>query len=105
MRTFTLLTSSAVLLGLSAGCVTLGTYEALEKAYILQRQHTQSTQATNDRIQTQNEGLILQKDALEALLKKRESELDIASVQLSSARDGWDRKLNAERDGWRLERL
>lgn len=86
MRSITLLAATTLLAGLGSGCVAEGTYNALEKAYMEQRTHAKSIQATNDRLQTTNEGLRLQKEALEALLKKREAELALQREEWQATR-------------------
>jgi chemotaxis protein MotB len=90
MRTLPLLVSSASILVLATGCVTMNEHEALMKAYNQQRAEAGSIQATNDRLAAQNEGLVLQKDALEALLKKREAEMEMVVAQLLAKDKVWE---------------
>ncbi len=61
---------------LTTGCVTKNQYKALEDSYREQRAHAQSIQATNDRLDAENEGMRLSKEALKKALDKRDAELE-----------------------------
>jgi flagellar motor protein MotB len=61
---------------LTTGCVTKNQYKTLEDSYREQRAHAQSIQATNDRLDAENEGMRLSKEALKKALDKRDAELE-----------------------------
>ena len=96
MRTLTKATAAVAFLGLSAGCVTMSEHEALMKAYDAQRAHAASIQATNDRLSVQNEGVVMEKEALAALLKKRQAELEMSVAQLKARDKIWEGRVHEQ---------
>lgn len=94
MRILPKATAAVAFLGLFAGCVTMSEHEALMKAYDAQRAHAASIQATNDRLSVQNEGLVMEKEALSALLKKRQAELELTVAQLKAKDKAWGAEID-----------
>ena len=63
MRILKLTIATAAVL-MATGCVTKNQYKTLEDSYREQRSHAQAIQATNDRLDAENEGMRLQTEAL-----------------------------------------
>lgn len=110
MRALTLGSATLAVL-MTTGCVSKAQYQALEKTYTEQRSHSQAIQATNDRLDAENEGMRLSVDALKRALDKRDTELQVQRRQIGKLEAQYKEqlerlngKLGATREAWNGER-
>lgn len=92
---------------LTTGCVSQNQYKALEKAYGEQRNHAQAIQATNDRLDAENEGMRLSVEALKKALDKRDAELAVQRRKIGKMESAYNERLkglkhrhSGERSAW-----
>ncbi|MHC5021087.1 MAG: OmpA/MotB family protein, partial [Planctomycetota bacterium] len=85
----------------TTGCVTKTQYTALEKAYREQRTHAQAIQATNDRLDAENEGMRLSVEALKKALDKRDAELAAQRRKIGKMESSWAERVKGIENQWK----